>query len=101
MRSFLHAIALAAALAGGVPSDAQAQPAYRVKDVCPATADSLPDGFTTVGGNAFFTANNVDGWGLWKSDGTSAGTSLVKEMYLLATDGALGEIGRASCRERV
>ena len=42
---------------------------------------SSPENFTVVGGNVYFTATNAaNGLELWKSDGTTAGTSLVKDI---------------------
>ena len=43
---------------------------------------SNPTQLTNVGGKLFFTARNgVAGVELWTSDGTSAGTTLVKNIY--------------------
>jgi ELWxxDGT repeat protein len=37
--------------------------------------------FTNVNGTLFFTANNgMNGWELWKSNGTSSGTGMVKDI---------------------
>lgn len=67
-----------------------------VKDIYPGTTTwyspyfgggTLPNGsnpgnMTNVNGTLFFTANDgTDGQELWKSDGTAAGTTLVKDIY--------------------
>lgn len=55
-----------------------------IKDVNPGPADgftSLTTNFTVVGDWLYFNANNgSDGTELWRSDGTSAGTVLVKDL---------------------
>ena len=46
------------------------------------TGASTPNQFTAVGDTVFFTASDgLNGVELWKSDGTAAGTSLVKDIY--------------------
>jgi len=41
-----------------------------------------PEEFTTVGGTTFFTANHATaGYELWKTDGTTEGTVLVKDIW--------------------
>jgi ELWxxDGT repeat protein len=47
-----------------------------VKDVDPGPADSFPRALTDAGGTLFFVASGLNA-GLWRSDGTSLGTSLV------------------------
>jgi MYXO-CTERM domain-containing protein len=48
--------------------------------VAPATLASLPQGLTAVGDSVFFWASDdAHGLELWKSDGTEAGTVLVKD----------------------
>ena len=43
---------------------------------------SYPSNLTVVGNTLYFNANNgVNGRELWKSDGTAAGTTLVKDIY--------------------
>jgi ELWxxDGT repeat protein len=58
---------------------------YLVKDINQATGDASPDlsHAQWVGGKALFWADDgIGGTGLWKSDGTSAGTTLVKYISL-------------------
>jgi ELWxxDGT repeat protein len=56
----------------------------RVKDINPGVSNSIGDGgraFTAVGNTLFFVANDGDnGFELWKTDGTNAGTRLVKDI---------------------
>jgi len=77
---FLCVLALAAgqAVQGG-------EPAALVKDINPnAGASSTPQGLVNVGGTVFFStdiydfATDTEFQDLWKSDGTSAGTTMVK-----------------------
>ncbi len=75
---------LLAALLPGVPRMAQADAAapYMVKDIDAYTVGSQPAYLTDVGGTLFFTANDgTNGYELWKSDGTQAGTVLVKDIW--------------------
>ncbi|HEY9753324.1 MAG TPA: ELWxxDGT repeat protein, partial [Coleofasciculaceae cyanobacterium] len=58
-----------------------------VKDIYPGITNrqfnnSSPSDFITLNNTIFFTADNgVTGPELWKSDGTAAGTTLVKDIY--------------------
>ena len=53
-----------------------------VKDIYPGSGSSGPTYFIDVNGTLFFRAqDNTNGTELWKSDGTTAGTSLVKDIY--------------------
>ena len=53
-----------------------------MKDVNPGTAASTSNQFTNVNGTLFFVALNPSfGRELWKSDGTNAGTVLVKDIW--------------------
>jgi ELWxxDGT repeat protein len=57
-----------------------------VKDIKPGTAGSGPGNLMDVNGTLFFNANDgVHGSELWKSDGTEAGTVLVKDVNPLTT----------------
>jgi ELWxxDGT repeat protein len=75
---------LAALGALAVPGPAaEAQAIYLVRDVLPGSAGSSPALMTDVGGTLFF----VPGTGfmpnyLWKTDGTTAGTALVKPVTI-------------------
>src|SRR5260370_26879046 len=53
-----------------------------VKDINPGTGWSSPAGLTNVNGTLFFVASDgtTKGSGLWKSDGTAAGTVLVENV---------------------
>ena len=55
-----------------------------VKDINPGSwqhSARIPANLTNVGGTLFFTANDgVNGTELWKSDGTAAGTVMVKDI---------------------
>jgi ELWxxDGT repeat protein len=68
-------------------SDGTAAGTVMVKDVHPGSANGLSEAsprFPAVhlGDTLFFQANDgVHGWELWKSDGTPAGTTLVKDIY--------------------
>jgi ELWxxDGT repeat protein len=63
-----------------------------VKDILPGTSGSLPQNLTNVGGVLYFSADNgLIGEELWRSDGTEAGTTLVKNVL----DGTFGHIGSA------
>ncbi len=56
-----------------------------VKDIIPGSTGSYPSYITEANGTVFFVANNeTSGAGLWKTDGSSEGTILVKAN----TDGA-------------
>ncbi len=48
----------------------------------PNSFSSYPSSFTTVGPTLYFTAStDATGVELWKSDGTTAGTVLVKDIF--------------------
>jgi ELWxxDGT repeat protein len=52
-----------------------------LKDINALGSGSNPRDFTEVGSLVFFTANDgVNGYELWKTDGTEAGTVLVKDI---------------------
>src|SRR5262245_14742102 len=63
---------------------AQTGPAQMLKDINTGPTSysgSFPAGFVECGGVAFFTAFTLEtGRELWKSDGTEAGTVLVKDI---------------------
>jgi ELWxxDGT repeat protein len=57
--------------------------AHLLKDINPGTASSAPlvPSFANVNGVAYFTANDgVHGLQVWKSNGTAAGTTLVRDI---------------------
>ncbi|WP_175517652.1 ELWxxDGT repeat protein [Planctomicrobium piriforme] len=56
--------------------------ATQVVDINGKASGSSVDSLVTVGNTVFFAANDgVNGTELWKSDGTAAGTVLVKDIY--------------------
>jgi len=58
-----------------------ASSAVRLRDIAPGTASSRPSNLTVVGSTLFFIADDgVHGRELWKTDGTTAGTRLVKDI---------------------
>jgi ELWxxDGT repeat protein len=57
-----------------------AQPVL-VKDIYTGANASIPQNLISINGTLFFTATDgVNGKELWKSDGTDAGTVLVKDI---------------------
>jgi ELWxxDGT repeat protein len=57
-------------------------PAALVKDIKPGTEGSAPTGFAAIGNTLYFIATTpATGAELWRSDGTAAGTQLVKDIY--------------------
>src|SRR5262249_50257921 len=67
------------------PVSLYSQPAHLVKDIVnlPTAASSNPGKFTRVGSTIFFAASDsANGTELWKTDGTAAGTMLVRDIQL-------------------
>ena len=60
-----------------------AEGASMVADIAPGSASSSPGLLSDIGGGVFlFTANDaVHGTELWRTDGTTAGTTLVKDIH--------------------
>src|SRR5262249_6737244 len=53
-----------------------------VKDIRPGSGNSVPFLLTNVNGTLFFRASDgLNNTELWKSDGTAAGTVMVKDIY--------------------
>src|ERR671924_137524 len=77
---------LAIALVTLVPAAGAQTTAVLVKDIFPGSQGSFPLSLTNINGTLFFSANfsgdgvTFDGRELWKSDGTAAGTVLVKNI---------------------
>ena len=62
-------------------SPAFAQKAPDMGYIYPAGGGSSPDSLTNVNGVLYFRATDgVNGYELWKSDGSAAGTALVKDI---------------------
>ncbi|MAT43362.1 MAG: hypothetical protein CL609_13565 [Anaerolineaceae bacterium] len=53
--------------------------AYLVEDIKSGTESSNPESFMQHGNIAYFSADMGEAYGLWKTDGTTEGTNLVKE----------------------
>jgi ELWxxDGT repeat protein len=66
-----------------VTPPATAAPEVRlVKDIAPGEGWSQPSGLTDVGGTLYFVADDgMHGDELWRSDGTGAGTVMVKDIW--------------------
>jgi ELWxxDGT repeat protein len=83
-RSWMAGVVFAGAtLLAGPPRTAGAAVwAKLVRDIFPGSSSSTPDHLTNVNGTLFFMADDgTHGRELWKSDGTEAGTVLVKDIY--------------------
>jgi len=51
------------------------------KDINPGSGSSSPYNLTNINGTLYFTADDgTNGYELWKSDGTSAGTFQLKDI---------------------
>src|SRR5262249_44039126 len=51
-------------------------------DINPGLGSGSPSNLTNVNGTLYFSANDgVNGTELWKSDGTTAGTTMVKDLF--------------------
>src|SRR5262249_3894575 len=58
-----------------------------VKDIFPGEPDSFPTNLKAVGGTLFFLATDeISGDELWKSDGTAAGTAMVRDINTGSSD---------------
>jgi ELWxxDGT repeat protein len=72
-------------------SDGTAAGTTMLADINPGAGSSLVNGLTNVNGTLYFTAWDGDGahgYGqLWKSDGTTAGTTMVKDIYESSSHG--------------
>jgi len=73
--------ALAAALLVAAPAGGTLPQPVLLKDVNPGAGSSGPQSFVSMGGVAYFVADDgVHGYELWRTDGTSSGTGLVKDI---------------------
>jgi ELWxxDGT repeat protein len=84
----LRSVALAVLLPLACAGNALAAAPYQVKDVWPGPAGSFPIFVARLGGVVLFSADSETGRGLWKTDGTSAGTVLL-EPFALGSGGAV------------
>jgi ELWxxDGT repeat protein len=83
----VFAFPLALVLLGGA---LQAQPAFRVKDLNPTRSEGInadigsgffPNAFASMGRTVFFPASDgINGFELWGTDGTAAGTRLIADI---------------------
>lgn len=82
--SLVAATAVALGATGSMSAPVAAADAWKVgliKDIRPGSASSSPREQTVLDKHVFFSADNgANGRSLWKSDGTAAGTSLVKSI---------------------
>lgn len=68
-------------------SDGSLNGTILIKDICPGNiginpCNSDPRDLTNINGIVFFAADDgINGYELWKSDGTTSGTVLVKDIY--------------------
>ncbi len=80
---------MASSLTGGLSVIAGQQPARAddtpvlLKDINPGAGASSPDGFAQFGGFTYFVSTDPATPRLWKTDGTTAATTLVKAMQNL------------------
>src|SRR6476619_3107517 len=82
-RSALRLVALVvvSSLTGGLSLIAGQQPALAddtpvlLKDINPGAGASSPDGFAQLGGFAYFVSTDPTTPGLWKTNGSPAGTT--------------------------
>ncbi len=81
-----------------LPASTATAETVMVKDINPSDVSGTGVGvilLTDLNGTLFFAADDgIHGWGLWKSDGTEAGTVMVKDIeplleYSAAIDGTL------------
>ena len=65
-----------------MPSSATAQLSFTEIQIMPGPASSEPAIMTAINGTMYFKAGrNTDGYELWATDGTAAGTRLVKDIF--------------------
>lgn len=64
-----------------------------LKDICPGSFSSGPQGYTYLNGNLYFIANDsIHGYELWRTDGTPIGTILVKDIRPGAAHSCLSQV---------
>ncbi|MEJ6524515.1 MAG: hypothetical protein QNL65_10105, partial [Opitutales bacterium] len=62
----------------------------RVKDIYPGSRSSNPQNLANFGGTLYFAAGDQNGYHLWKSDGTKAGTIVAMNFRPLETYSPFG-----------
>ncbi len=71
-----------------VVSTAHAVSATLVKDIAPGAESSFAENFVTYNGAAYFRATDgVNGFELWRTDGTTAGTQMVTDLNAGSVNG--------------
>ncbi|HEY0738782.1 MAG TPA: hypothetical protein VGD69_27935, partial [Herpetosiphonaceae bacterium] len=79
--ALLALLVLLAFVVAQAPSSQAQSTAVLVKDINPVTDSSAPVHLQKIGSTLYFFADDgIHGYELWRSDGTAAGTSLVKDM---------------------
>src|SRR4029079_5297853 len=69
--------------------------AKRLRDIVAGTGSSTPRDFTAVGSTLYFSANDgVHGRELWRTDGTTAGTHMVKDVRPGSRGSSIGSLIR-------
>lgn len=63
-----------------VPATSRAASSYFLKQINPSFASGSPTNFATHNGITYFAAVSAAGRELWRTDGTAAGTTLVKDI---------------------
>jgi ELWxxDGT repeat protein len=80
-------LALALLLVAAIPARAAGFPTITVVDISTGANSSSSSDFTALGGYLYFRADNgTNGSELWRTDGTTLGTTLVKDINANGTD---------------
>jgi ELWxxDGT repeat protein len=88
-------------------TDGTPEGTFLVKDITPGGASSFTDyfqalpEFAAIGTTLFFAAKDDDhGWELWQTDGTPAGTVLVKDVFPGGEGSSLSELTNVGGTEK-